>query len=68
MNRFTTISNSQLASLIDDWVKGERDRRLMKRRLIDCITLEALSEEFQLSTTQTWKIVAKNVKILITKI
>ena len=68
MNRFTTISNTQLASLIDDWVKGERDRGLMKRRLIDCVTLEALAEEYQLSVTQTWKIVTKNVKILITKI
>jgi len=68
MNRFTTISNTQLTLLIDDWVKGDRDRQLMKRRLIDNITLEKLSEEFQLSVTQTWKIVAKNVKILITKI
>ena len=67
MKRFDTMSNSQLSATIDEWVRGERDRKLMKRRLIDCITLEALAEEFQLSTTQTCKIVAKNNKILIEK-
>lgn len=68
MNRFTNISNTDLRLLIDDWVKGSRDRDLMKRRLIDCVTLEALAEEFDLSVQQTWKIVAKNIKILNTKV
>ena len=67
MNRFTNISNTELSNIIDEWVKGERDRQIMKRRLIDCITLETLAEEFQLSTTQTSKIVAKNNKLLTEK-
>ncbi|HRU99659.1 MAG TPA: hypothetical protein P5092_19810 [Ruminococcus sp.] len=49
MNRFDNISNSDLSRLIDEWVKGERDRAIMKRRLIDCIRLEPLAEEFDLS-------------------
>ena len=59
MNRFTTISNSELAAVIDNRVKGERDRKLMKRRLIDCIKLEALAEEFDLSVKQAHRITIK---------
>lgn len=68
MNRFTNISNTELSLLIDEWVKGERDRKIMKRRLIDCICFEPLAEEFELSVTHTWKIVEKNLKILNTKV
>ena len=68
MNRFTNISNTELSLLIDEWVKGERDRAIMKRRLIDCICFEPLAEEFELSVTHTWKIVEKNIKILIKKV
>ena len=64
MNRFTNISNSQLSGLIDEWIKGERDRKIMKRRLIDCIRFEPLAEEFDLSVRHTYEIVQKNLKIL----
>ena len=68
MNRFTNISNTELSHLIDEWVRGERDRAIMKRRLIDCICFEPLAEEFELSVTHTWKIVEKNLKILNKKV
>lgn len=67
MNRFTTISNSELAAIIVNWVKGERDRKLMKRRLIDCIKPEALAEEFDLSVQHLATIVSKNIKIISAK-
>lgn len=67
MNRFTTISNTELSQLIDEWIKGERDRKIMKRRLIDCICLEPLAEEFDLSVQRINSIVSKNTKILSTK-
>jgi hypothetical protein len=68
MNRFATLSNTELSQLIDEWIRGERDRRIMKRRLIDGICFEPLAEEFELSVTHTWKIVEKNLKILNTKV
>jgi hypothetical protein len=68
MNRFTALSNTELSQLIDEWIRGERDRAIMKRRLIDGICFEPLAEEFELSVTRTWKIVEKNLKILNTKI
>ena len=68
MNRFDNISNTDLSRLIDEWVKGERDRAIMKRRLIDCICFEPLAEEFGLSVQTTHKIVQKNLKIITMKI
>lgn len=67
MSRFTTISNTELSRLIDEWVKGERDRKIMTRRLIDCIKLEELAEEFSLSVQHTASIVRKNTKIISAK-
>lgn len=64
MVKFEDISNTDLANLIDEWVKGERNRRIMKRRLIDLYTLEDLAEEFSLSVPYTHKIVKDNINIL----
>ena len=68
MNRFTNISNTRLSECIDEWVKGERDRKIMKRRLIDGICLEPLAEEFDLSVQHISAIVSKNSRILSEKI
>ena len=65
--KFEHLSNTELSAVIDEWVRGERDRRLMKRRLIDCITMERLSEEFDLSVRQTYTIVQKNLSIIADK-
>ena len=64
MNRFTNISNTELSAYIENWVKGERDRQIMKRRLIDCIGLEALGEEFGLTVDRIKQIVYKWQKVL----
>lgn len=68
MNRFTNISNTQLSQVIDEWVKGERDRRIMKRRLIDCICLEPLAEEFDLTVDRVKQIVYKWQRLISLKI
>lgn len=67
MNRFTNISNTELSNIIDEWVKGERDRQIMKRRLIDCICFEPLAEEFNLSVQHIRSIVRVNTCIISTK-
>ena len=46
------ISNTELCKIIDEWINGrhaERNREIMKRRLIDGICFEPLAEEFGLS-------------------
>lgn len=56
---FDDISNTDIAKAIDDWIKSERDRKILKRRLIDGICYEPLAEEFDLSVRQTKNIVYK---------
>lgn len=52
-------TNSQIASLIDEHIHSERDRKILKRRLIDGICYEPLAEEFDLSVVQVKRIVYK---------
>ena len=58
-------TNSEIAALIDEHVHNQRDRELLKRRYIDGICFEPLSEEFDLSVRQVKNIVYKHEKILI---
>jgi hypothetical protein len=43
------MSRSQLEQAIDEWILNERDRKILKRRLLDGIIYESLSYEFDLS-------------------
>lgn len=62
------ISVSELSRLIDEWIFSERDRKLLKRRLIDGITYERLAEEFDLSARQVKTIVYKSESKIFTHI
>lgn len=52
-------TNSQIAFIIDEHIHSERDRKILKRRMIDGICFEPLAEEFDLSVAQTKRIVYK---------
>lgn len=52
-------TNSQIAFIIDEHIHSERDRKILKRRMIDGICFEPLAEEFDLSVVQTKRIVYK---------
>ena len=52
-------SNTEIIHVIDEYIHSERDRDIIKRRLIDGICLEPLAEEFGLSVRQTKNIVYK---------
>ena len=53
------ISNSEIEHLIDEWIHSERDRRILKRRLIDGICYEPLADEMDMSVRQIKNIVYK---------
>ena len=52
-------TNSEIAQAIDEYVHSERDRQILKRRLIDGVCFEPLAEEFGLSVRQAKNIVYK---------
>jgi len=54
-----SISNSQIEHLIDEWIHSERDRKILKRRLIDGICYEPLADEMDMSVRQIKNIVSK---------
>lgn len=60
----TGLSRSETEKLIDEWIFSERDRKLLKRRILDDITFEQLAEEFYLSVQQTKSIIYKGYEIL----
>lgn len=56
-------SSTEIEIAIDEWIVGrnaERNRAILKRRLIDGICYEPLAEEFGLSVRQVKDIVYKN--------
>ena len=57
--REITVSIPEVEHIIDTWIFGERDRKIMKRRMIDKIHFEPLAEEFDLSVSQVKNIVYK---------
>ena len=48
-----------MAHLIDEWIPNERDRNILKRRMIDGICYEPLADEFDLSVRRVKAIVYK---------
>ena len=56
---YDDIPNSQIEHAIDEWIHSERDRKILKRRLIDGICYEPLADEMDMSVRQIKNIVSK---------
>jgi DNA-directed RNA polymerase specialized sigma subunit len=65
---FTDVPNDRLSFEIDRWIKSERDRNLLKRRLIDGRTFDELSEEFHFSKRHVIRITIRAEERLFNKI
>ena len=64
----TDYTTTEITALIREYVHNERNREILKRRLIDGRTYEQLAEEFDLSPRQVKNIVYKEEKILFSKL
>lgn len=64
MSKLEDMSNTDIKCLIDEWIHKERDRAILKRRLLDGICFEPLAEEFDLSVRQVKNIVYKGEEII----
>ena len=63
MNYDINLPRSAIEHLIDEWIIGknsERDRAILKRRLLDGVCYEPLAEEFDLSVRQIKNIVYRS--------
>ena len=59
MNISIDYTNSQITAIIDEHIHSERDRAILKRRLVDGITYERLAEEFDRTPRQMQRIIDK---------
>lgn len=53
------IKNSDIEHAINEYIHSERDRKILKRRLIDGICYEPLADEMDMSVRQIKNIVYK---------
>lgn len=53
------IPRSEIEHLIDEWILSKRDRKLMKLRWLDGLTIEEVAEISDLSVRQTKNLIKK---------
>lgn len=66
-NHDRDLSRTEIEFAIEEWIIGknaERDRKVLRRRLIDGVTFERLAEEQELSVSQVKRIIWKNAEII----
>ena len=63
----TGLNRGQIGELIDKWIFSQRNRDILKRRLLDGIRYDDLSEEFGISVRQTKKIVYAGEDVVLNK-
>lgn len=64
MRRTDELTNTEICRRIDERIHHERNRRILKRRLIDGICYEPLAEEFEMSVRQVKNIVYRAQDVL----
>ena len=62
------LSRSEWEKLIDEYIFSEKDRAILKRRLLDGITFEQLAVEFNYSSKNIQRIIYKGSAQLFKKI
>ena len=68
MQHYITLTNSELADLISEHIHSERDRQIMKLKLIDGLTYEKIAEIYEMSPRYVRSLVRKlmNERLKIT--
>ena len=68
MQPYIALTNSQIAELIGEHIHSERDRQILKLKLIDGYTYEKIAENFEMSPRYVRSLVRKlmNERLKIT--
>lgn len=67
-NELFNKSRSEWEHLINEWIFNERDREILKRRLLDGVSYEKVAEEVDMSVRQIKYIVKNGVNKLSKKV
>ncbi len=68
MDKFNELSNSELRTIIDEWIHSSREREMLKDRLIDGMTYEKMAEKYDVSVRWVKHLMYKNMHKLIAHI
>ena len=60
MMNLTNITNSQIRTVIEEYIHSERDRGILLDRFVNGYTFERIAEIHDMSTVQIKRIVYKN--------
>lgn len=64
MQHYIEATNSELESLISEHIHSERDRKILRMKLIDGYTHERIAEICEMSTRQIKTIVKRSVSVI----
>ena len=64
MKHYITLTNSELDVLISEKIHSQRDREIMRMKLIDGYTAEKTAEIMQMSAVQIYRIVKRCKKLI----
>lgn len=59
MQHYITLTNTEIAELISEHIHSERDRQIMRMKLIDGLTYEKIAERFEMSPRYIRSLVKK---------
>lgn len=59
MQHYVELTNSELAEMIGEHIHSERDRQIMRMKLIDGLTYEKIAENVQMSPRYIRSLVKK---------
>ncbi len=68
LSKYEDISASDIMNAINEWIRSERDRDILKLRLIDGMTLEKIAEEKDMSVSQIKHIIYKGEQKVFKKL
>lgn len=62
------IPNSLIVKVIDEWVKGDRNRAIMRDRYIDLMPYEAIAETYSLSVSTVVRAISKYSPVMFNQL
>lgn len=64
LDLFADISNDDIDRVITLWVKGERNREIMRDRLINTMTYEKIAEKYELSVRYVKTLIYRQEEVI----
>ena len=64
MQNYVTLTNSEIAERISENIHSERDRTIMRLKLIDGLSAERTAEIVDMSAVQIYRIVKRCKKLI----